>query len=236
MKKKIKIVGPVIIFHMVILFMGFSTKEPEVKEEIKIPIRTAMNFAPKPEPIVAPPKEISKEEVKEKPVEPPKEIVKSTPKKPEKKPIEKLVEKKVEKVHENAQIEAEQIESPISDTTEEIAETTTTSTATPQELYNYRGDAYVANSSEGIEYQILREVDPDYPPRLKNMLGRDEITIKTKFLVDKNGKVSKVEFIGENNRLLQQEVEKALKRWIFKPMTYKDKPLEVYFYKEFKFR
>ncbi|MGL4533511.1 MAG: energy transducer TonB [Fusobacteriaceae bacterium] len=230
MKKKIKIISVVTLIHLALFFVGVSNEKTVIQNEVKIPIKTSMNFSQKSKPILS-----TKEEIKEKPAEKIKEVIEPVvkPKKQVKKLVKKPVKKIVEKTYKNPPKEVKQSE--VEESEQVVVEHTKSHSVETKELYNYVGETYVAESSKGIDYKILKELNPEYPQRLKKMLGRNEIIIKTKFLVDKDGKVSKIEFIGQNNRLLQQEVEKALKRWLFKPMFYKNKPLEVYFYKEFKF-
>lgn len=225
---KIAILITVTFLHFLLLFLKFENKNLEIKEKVKIPIKTQMNISSN--------TNLSKKLNEEASVE--KEV--SIEKKASK--IKKTqVDKTKEAVIPNPKAK---IPSKIKEkfTTETVVENSIkepeveVSNSSAIEDYHYSGEIYTADSSKGVDYKILKEINPNYPPRIKNMLGRDEVTIKTKFLVDKNGKVSTIEFVEENNKLLQQEVEKALKKWVFKPMNYKGKPLEVYFYKEFKFR
>lgn len=96
---------------------------------------------------------------------------------------------------------------------------------------------FTAVSLDGIEYEILKEVDPQYPIKARK-IGYNSIgSVKVKFLVDTDGIVKEIEFIsGESKFGFREEVEKALKKWKFKPIVYKGKIIKVHFEKEFKFK
>lgn len=96
---------------------------------------------------------------------------------------------------------------------------------------------FTAVYSEGIEFEILKEVDPAYPIRAKKIGYKGLGNVKVKFLVNLDGKISEIIFLnGEMGYGFKEEVEKALKNWRFKPIEYKGKVIKVYFEKEFKFR
>lgn len=100
-----------------------------------------------------------------------------------------------------------------------------------------RDGVFTAVSSEGVEFEIIKEIDPNYPIRAKKIGYKGSGNIKVKFLVDLNGEVSEIVFLaGEMGYGFKEEVEKALKYWKFKPIKYKGKGIKVYFEKEFKFR
>ncbi|WP_052193945.1 TonB family protein [Cetobacterium sp. ZOR0034] len=96
---------------------------------------------------------------------------------------------------------------------------------------------FTAISLEGIEYEILKEVDPKYPIRAKKSGYKGIGIIRVKFLVDVDGSVKNIEFLsGEQKFGFKEEVEKALNQWRFKPIQYKNKNIRVHFEKEFKFK
>ncbi|MEG0426215.1 MAG: TonB family protein [Cetobacterium sp.] len=96
---------------------------------------------------------------------------------------------------------------------------------------------FTAIYSEGIEFEILKEVDPSYPIRAKKIGYKGLGNVNVKFLVNLDGKISEIIFLnGEMGYGFKEEVEKALKNWRFKPIEYKGKIIKVYFEKEFKFR
>ncbi|MGL4971278.1 MAG: energy transducer TonB [Cetobacterium sp.] len=96
---------------------------------------------------------------------------------------------------------------------------------------------FTAVSLDGIEYEILKEVDPKYPIRAKKMGYKGMGSIRVKFLVDIDGTVKNIVFLsGEQKFGFKEEVEKALKQWRFRPIKYKNKKIKLYFEKEFKFK
>ena len=96
---------------------------------------------------------------------------------------------------------------------------------------------FTAVSLDGIEYEILKEVDPQYPIKARKIGYNGVGSIKVNFLVDIDGTVKDVKFIsGESKFGFREEVEKALRKWKFKPIIYKGKIIKVHFEKEFKFK
>ncbi|MGL5277593.1 MAG: energy transducer TonB [Cetobacterium sp.] len=96
---------------------------------------------------------------------------------------------------------------------------------------------FTAVSLDGIEYEILKEVDPQYPIKARKIGYNGIGSVKVKFLVDIDGTVKEIKFIsGESKFGFREEVEKALKKWKFKPIVYKGKVIKVHFEKEFKFK
>ena len=90
---------------------------------------------------------------------------------------------------------------------------------------------------DGIEYEILKEVDPQYPIKARKIGYNGVGSIKVNFLVDTDGTVKDIKFIsGESKFGFREEVEKALKKWKFKPIIYKGNIIKVHFEKEFKFK
>ena len=96
---------------------------------------------------------------------------------------------------------------------------------------------FTAVSLEGIEYEIIKEVDPQYPIKARKIGYNNIGLVKVRFFVELDGSVKNIEFIsGENKFGFKEEVEKALKKWKFKPIVYKEKIIRVHFEKEFKFK
>ncbi|WP_281699892.1 energy transducer TonB [Cetobacterium somerae] len=96
---------------------------------------------------------------------------------------------------------------------------------------------FTAVSLDGIEYEILKEVDPQYPIKARKIGYNGIGSVKVKFLVDTDGIVKEIKFIsGESKFGFREEVEKALRKWKFKPIIYKGKIIKVHFEKEFKFK
>lgn len=96
---------------------------------------------------------------------------------------------------------------------------------------------FTAVSLDGIEYEILKEVDPQYPIKARKIGYNGVGSIKVNFLVDTDGTVKDIKFIsGESKFGFREEVEKALKKWKFKPIIYKGNTIKVHFEKEFKFK
>lgn len=158
----------------------------------------------------------------------------------EEKIIENKVLKKSEKI--NNKLKSEKKIKPVPKTTKERK----TSQNNKQEAYNEFLDSnkfilgkdgiFTAISTKGIEYEIIKEIDPEYPIRAKKMGYKGVATVKFRFLVNTSGKIEDITFIsGEKDYGFKEESEKALKKWEFKPIKYKNKPIKVFFEKEFKY-
>ncbi|MGP1430083.1 MAG: energy transducer TonB family protein [Fusobacterium sp.] len=95
---------------------------------------------------------------------------------------------------------------------------------------------YIALSSEGINYQIINEVEPDYPSQAESIGYSNQVKVTVKFLVGLKGNVEKAEIIKSHKDLgFDAEVMKAIKKWKFKPIFHKGKNIKVYFTKTFVF-
>lgn len=95
---------------------------------------------------------------------------------------------------------------------------------------------FTAIKSDGIDFEILKEVDPNYPIIAKKMGYSGEGKVSVKFLVDLNGELKNIKVIGgEKNYGFKEEVIKALKKWKFKPIIYKGKRIRANFEKTFIF-
>lgn len=102
--------------------------------------------------------------------------------------------------------------------------------------FTYSDGVYTANSAEGIEYKIIKEIEPDYPLQALKINYKKVVKVKAKFLVGLNGSVERVEIINSHKKLgFDDEVRKALYSWKFQPIYYKNKNIKVYFVKEFVF-
>ena len=191
--------------------------------------------------------------------EPPKPKVEK--KKEEKKPEEKKVEKKSEKKEIESNIpskDAKPIEKQPEMTTSENATSTdkgestssdnssssggsTNGTGSGSEGFgsNFISDgdgSYIALSSKGINYQIINEVEPDYPSQAESIGYSKKVKVTVKFLVGLKGNVEKTEITQSHKDLgFDAEVMKAIKKWRFKPIYHNGKNIKVYFVKTFVF-
>lgn len=187
-------------------------------------------------PIVAP-HEVEKKE--EKKIEPKKEE-----KKIEKKEIKsKVADKKEKKVEEKVQEKTEEQNSEQSkeDTnqntnTEESNKKTEDSPFSDSNFMNDGDGGYIALSSEGINYEILNEVEPEYPSQAEMIGYSERVVVSVKFLVGLKGEISKIEITKSHAKLgFDDEVKKAIKKWRFKPIYHHGKNIKVYFEKDFIF-
>ncbi|MCG6842812.1 energy transducer TonB [Fusobacterium nucleatum] len=195
--------------------------------------------------------------------EPPKPKVEKKPeeKKPEEKKVEKKPEKKeiesnipskdakpVEKQPETTTSEntqstesADKVESTPSDNNSSSGGGNTSSTGSGDEGFgsNFISDgdgSYIALSSKGINYQIINEVEPDYPSQAESIGYSKQVKVTVKFLVGLKGNVEKAEITQSHKDLgFDAEVMKAIKKWKFKPIYYNGKNIKVYFVKTFVF-
>lgn len=104
--------------------------------------------------------------------------------------------------------------------------------------FEANGDgSYTALSSDGIPYEIIKEVEPEYPSQAESIAYEQVVKVKAKFLVGLQGAVEKVQIIKSHQKLgFDDEVTKAVKKWRFKPIYYAGKNIKVYFVKEFVFQ
>nr|WP_314655859.1 energy transducer TonB [uncultured Fusobacterium sp.] len=191
--------------------------------------------------------------------EPPKPKVEK--KKEEKKPEEKKVEKKSEKKEIESNIpskDAKPIEKQPEMTTSENATSTDKGESTSSDNSSSRGESangtgngndgfgsnfisdgdgsYIALSSKGINYQIINEVEPDYPSQAESIGYSKQVKVTVKFLVGLKGNVEKAEITQSHKDLgFDTEVMKAIKKWRFKPIYHNGKNIKVYFVKTFVF-
>ena len=191
--------------------------------------------------------------------EPPKPKVEK--KKEDKKPEEKKVEKKPEKKEIESNIpskDAKPIEKQPETTTSENATSTDKGESTSSDNSSSRGESangtgngndgfgsnfisdgdgsYIALSSKGINYQIINEVEPDYPSQAESIGYSKQVKVTVKFLVGLKGNVEKAEITQSHKDLgFDVEVMKAIKKWKFKPIYHNGKNIKVYFVKTFVF-
>lgn len=203
----------------------------------------ATTTSPNPGSPIAAPQELKKKE--EKKSEPKKEE-----KKIEKKEIKsKVADKKEKKIEEKIQEKTEEKkleqdkskEEDIKDTNEErnIKESDKNigDNLFPGSNFVNDGDGgYIALSSEGINYEILNEVEPEYPSQAEMIGYSERVIVSVKFLVGLKGEISKIEITRSHSKLgFDDEVKKAIKKWRFKPIYHHGKNIKVYFEKDFIF-
>lgn len=162
---------------------------------------------------------------------------------PEEKPVEEeKTKEKVKKIIKKEEVKKKNLEAKKLDNKEQKNKSNKV-----KESYNEFEDqnrflqgedgVFTAVSLDGIEYEILKEVDPQYPIKARKIGYNGIGSIKVNFLVDIDGTVKDVKFIsGESKFGFREEVEKALRKWKFKPIIYKGKIIKVHFEKEFKFK
>ena len=96
--------------------------------------------------------------------------------------------------------------------------------------------SYIALSSKGINYEIINEVEPDYPSQAESIGYSKQVKVAVKFLVGLKGNVEKAEITQSHKDLgFDAEVMKAIKKWRFKPIYHNGKNIKVYFVKTFVF-
>ncbi|WP_291259126.1 energy transducer TonB, partial [Fusobacterium sp.] len=199
------------IIHMILFFSVIKLPKNEVKLDSKNVVvylnelKIKGENTPEPAPIknVEPPKEKIEKKIEKK-------EIKKIKKKIEKKKIVKKVKEEVESKVEEKITEGVEIAG-VNKNINELDGLVKDGTGT------YIGDQ---KSSQGIGYKIKREVDPNYPMMAKKIGFKDEVVIKTKFLVGLNGKVEEIIFLNDYTKYgFQKEVEKALKKWEFEPIV-----------------
>ncbi len=180
--------------------------------------------------------------------EPPKPKVEK--KKEEKKTEEKKVEKKPEKKEIENNIpskDAKPVEKQSETTTSENTSSTDKGENTSSDNSSSKGSgddgfgsnfisdgdgSYIALSSKGINYQIINEVEPDYPSQAESIGYSKKVKVTVKFLVGLKGNVEKTEITQSHKDLgFDAEVMKAIKKWRFKPIYHNGKNIKVYFVK-----
>lgn len=100
------------------------------------------------------------------------------------------------------------------------------------------GNYIVKNQDiEGLNYKILASSDPDYPILAKKANYKNTVIVKTRFLVNGEGKIEEIKFYDEEIKFgFHDEVEKSLKKWKFSPVKLNGEAAKMYFYKTFVFK
>lgn len=255
-----------LIVHLAILFLFANIKTDEVEKEklVKnevVPIAfVAKQTSDNPGAKTLDTQEREKPK-EEKPKSEPKIEKKVEEKKvEEKKPVEKPIEKKAEKTEEK-KIESNipSKNEPSHSDTSSKSSSESSSTSSSDKSSNHSSDGgspngsssgedlgsnfiadgdgtYIALTSEGINYQIINEVEPDYPSQAESIGYSNKVQVTVKFLVGLKGNVEKAEIIKSHKDLgFDAEVMKAIKKWKFKPIFHKGKNIKVYFTKTFVF-
>ena len=255
-----------LIVHLAILFLfaTIETEEPEKEKLVKnevVPIAfVAKQTSDNPGAKTLDTQEREKPK-EEKPKSEPKIEKKVEEKKvEEKKPVEKPIEKKAEKTEEK-KIESNipSKNEPSHSDTSSKSSSESSSTSSSDKSSNHSSDGgspngsssgedlgsnfiadgdgtYIALTSEGINYQIINEVEPDYPSQAESIGYSNQVKVTVKFLVGLKGNVEKAEIIKSHKDLgFDAEVMKAIKKWRFKPIFHKGKNIKVYFTKTFVF-
>lgn len=233
-------------------------KEKTIEKKLKKPYSKVKEKTE----VIEKPREIIKEKVV--PVENKQEIIKEKTEVPEKKERAvikeenlKQEEKNKEAINENAQIKSTE-----KDTTKENKQTNVNKNIVEEiqdskdfeskdgienneeqdeflKSGNFTVDSngtYTAVSAKGIHFEILHQIDPNYPRQAEMIRYKKEVTIKVRFLVNIDGNIENIEIIKSHKKFgFDKEVIKALKRWKFKPILHNEKQIKVYFNKEFVF-
>ena len=255
-----------LIVHLAILFLFATIKTDEVEKEklVKnevVPIAfVAKQTSDNPGAKTLDTQEREKPK-EEKPKSEPKIEKKVEEKKvEEKKPIEKPIEKKAEKTEEKkieSNIPNKNEPSHSDNSSKSSSESSSTSSSDKSSNHSNDGGSpngnssgedlgsnfiadgdgtYIALTSEGINYQIINEVEPDYPSQAESIGYSNQVKVTVKFLVGLKGNVEKAEIIKSHKDLgFDAEVMKAIKKWRFKPIFHKGKNIKVYFTKTFVF-
>ena len=255
-----------LIVHLAILFLFATIKTDEVEKEklVKnevVPIAfVAKQTSDNPGAKTLDTQEREKPK-EEKPKSEPKIEKKVEEKKvEEKKPVEKPSEKKAEKTEEKkieSNISSKEDTSHSDNSSKSSSESSSTSSSDKSSNHSSDGGSPNGNSSgedlgpnfivdgdgnnialtsEGINYQIINEVEPDYPSQAESIGYSKKVQVTVKFLVGLKGNVEKAEIIKSHKDLgFDAEVMKAIKKWRFKPIFHKGKNIKVYFTKTFVF-
>ena len=255
-----------LIVHLTILFLFATIKTEEVEKEklVKnevVPIAfVAKQTSDNPGAKTLDTQEREKPK-EEKPKSEPKIEKKVEEKKvEEKKPVEKPIEKKAEKTEEKkieSNTSSKEDTSHSDNSSKSSSENSSTNSSDKSSNHSSDGGSPNGNSSgedlgsnfivdgdgtnialtsEGINYQIINEVEPDYPSQAESIGYSKKVQVTVKFLVGLKGNVEKAEIIKSHKDLgFDAEVMKAIKKWKFKPIFHKGKNIKVYFTKTFVF-
>nr|WP_307776366.1 TonB family protein [uncultured Cetobacterium sp.] len=256
--------GYSLVVHVIVFFIAFQVMKPEV-EKLKFVQKRTMAVSLQNRRAKSSDAQVNKTVTQEtKPVEPVKkeeevtkkeeQVVKEEKKIEEKKEIiskekpKKIAEKAKKKIAEKPKKKVEKVTNqPVKKKEIKEVQNKKQTVEKPKAVYNEFQDknrftlgddgVFTAVVADGIKFEILKEIDPKYPIMAKKMgyKGKGEVTVG--FVVNLNGDVENIEFIsGENKYGFKEEVFKALKRWKFKPIVYKNKKIKVNFEKSFIFK
>ncbi|MGO2117670.1 MAG: energy transducer TonB [Fusobacterium sp.] len=110
----------------------------------------------------------------------------------------------------------------------------------PKKLGNFVANSdgsYTSYSSKGIHFEIIRQIDPDYPRQAEIIRYSKDVVVEARFLVDTKGKVKHIKIIKSHEKFgFDRAVIESLKQWRFKPIVFNGKKMNVYFNKEFIFK
>ena len=250
-----------LIVHLAILFLFATIKTEEVEKEKLVKNEVVpIAFVAKQTSDNPGGKTLDTQEREKPKEESPKTEPKIEKKVEEKKAEEKPVEKKVEKIEEKkieSNIPSKEDTSHSDNSSKSSSENSSTSSSDKSSNHSSEGGSpngnsqgedlgsnfiadgdgtYIALSSEGINYQIINEVEPDYPSQAESIGYSNQVKVTVKFLVGLKGNIEKAEIIKSHKDLgFDAEVMKAIKKWRFKPIFHKGKNIKVYFTKTFVF-
>lgn len=113
----------------------------------------------------------------------------------------------------------------------------------PDDIFTKNGNfttnsdgTYTAVSSKGISFEIISQIDPDYPRQAEVIRYNKTVVVEVRFLVDLNGNVEDIKILKSHEKFgFDKEVISAVKKWKFKPIVYNNRKIKVYFNKEFIF-
>ncbi len=119
----------------------------------------------------------------------------------------------------------------------------TTEKINPDDIFIKNGNftansdgTYTAVSSKGISFEIISQIDPDYPRQAEVIRYNKTVVVEVRFLVDLNGNVEDIKILKSHEKFgFDKEVISAVKKWKFKPIVYNNRKIKVYFNKEFVF-
>ena len=250
-----------LIVHLAILFLFATIKTEEIEKEKLVKNEVVpIAFVAKQTSDNPGGKTLDTQEREKPKQESPKTEPKIEKKVEEKKAEEKPVEKKVEKTEEKkieSNITSKEDTSHSDNSSKSSSESSSTSSSDKNSNHSGEGGSpngsssgedlgsnfiadgdgtYIALTSEGINYQIINEVEPDYPSQAESIGYSNQVKVTVKFLVGLKGNVEKAEIIKSHKDLgFDAEVMKAIKKWKFKPIFHKGKNIKVYFTKTFVF-
>lgn len=232
-----------IVLHIAIFIFGFSldsNKNFEIENignDFSAPaISVNFNFSQETDTsqLNAPLEEIKEEIAKEITEEKTKEIVDIPKDEPKKEEPKVEVKKKVSKPKKS--LEKKKTES--NKEAKALQNTDTPTNSNNSDLIELSHGVFAAKNQgvQGLKYSFISQPDPEYPLAAKRISYGKEVSIKVRFLVGFNGEIEDIKFYNDKDNLgFQREVEKTLNKWKLTPVTLNDKPIKLYFYKEFKF-